>query len=173
MSRNNHIRFIFQLNQSNNDTEKSCFTLRLHIDNTWLTLTKACWCSKKMKSYVRQEFNKISMGYIFWQPMANKKKKKLTWKISVPWFNHQLLDYIWNRGSIWGRRPLKSDFMRKVWGKQNKGAALSLALIIVQAGKIVSTRQQKSPGKRKQTKSIAKNIYALFALEWIKQSAPN
>ena len=33
------------------------------------------------------------------------------------------------------------------------------------AEKIVSTRQQKSPGKRKQTKSIAKNIYALFALE--------
>ena len=64
--------------------------------------------------------------------------------------------------------------MRKVWGKQNKGAALSLALIIVQAAeKIVSTRQQKSPGKRKQTKSIAKNIYALFALEWIKQSVPN
>ena len=118
------------------------------------------------------------MGYIFGTAIGKQKEKKIDMRNKCPLVQpstsgSKCLDYIWNQGSIWGRRPLKSDFMRKVWGKQNKGAALSLALIIVQAGKIVSTRQQKSPGKRKQTKSIAKNIYALFALEWIKQSLPN
>ena len=43
------------------------------------------------------------MGYIFWQPMANKKKRKLTWEISVPWFNHQLrVQNVWTRFEIEG-----------------------------------------------------------------------
>ena len=43
------------------------------------------------------------MWYIFWQPMANKKKRKLTWEISVPWFNHQLrVQNVWTRFEIEG-----------------------------------------------------------------------